>query len=93
MSNLNISQLSLDIRALRTRFDELGSRYPDRYTVIVDAPVEPTLEVERIRRQMKETEKDLKTAREARLEVNRDIEKEWQKEREERSAPRRGWTN
>ncbi|VDP31903.1 unnamed protein product [Heligmosomoides polygyrus] len=41
MNNLNISQLSLDIRTLHTSFDELGSRYPDRDTVVDEAPRGP----------------------------------------------------
>ncbi|KAK5974928.1 hypothetical protein GCK32_008251 [Trichostrongylus colubriformis] len=40
------------------------------------APAEPSPELERIRRQIRETEKELNAAREATLKANRSIEKE-----------------
>ncbi|KAK5964384.1 hypothetical protein GCK32_010051 [Trichostrongylus colubriformis] len=81
MGKLNISQLSLDIRTLHGRFEEWSSRLSHgNTTTMASAPAEPTPEVERIRRLMNETEKELKEVRDAMLVINRDIEKEWQRE-------------
>ncbi|KAK5971506.1 hypothetical protein GCK32_018151, partial [Trichostrongylus colubriformis] len=69
-----INKLAFDIRYIHERFEEMGMRNSGVDTTT--APVEPCPELERIRRQISETEKELNAAREATLKANRSIEKE-----------------
>ncbi|KAK6017595.1 zinc knuckle [Ostertagia ostertagi] len=74
---LNIPQLFTDVSALCT-LSEMSSTNVIGRNARSSAPVEPSPEMERILHQMGETERELREARDALLEVNNSIEKERQ---------------
>uniref|UniRef100_W6NWC3 KLTH0D14102p n=1 Tax=Haemonchus contortus TaxID=6289 RepID=W6NWC3_HAECO len=78
VSAINLTQLSDDIKGLYERFDELSLRLNTPRTA---TPAEPSPELERILRQMSETEKELHDVRKETSEINLLIEKTWQKDR------------
>ncbi|KAK6020115.1 zinc knuckle [Ostertagia ostertagi] len=81
VSAINLKQLSDDIKGLCERFDELNLRLPSVDTSRTIAPAEPSSELDRILRQMDETEKELHSVRKETFEINLLIEKTWQKDR------------
>ncbi|PIO77829.1 hypothetical protein TELCIR_00008 [Teladorsagia circumcincta] len=81
VSAINLAQLSDDIKGLCERFDELSLRLPNIDTSRTTTPAEPSSELDRILRQMDETEKELHGVRKETFEINLLIEKTWQKDR------------
>ncbi|KAK6031473.1 hypothetical protein OSTOST_02377, partial [Ostertagia ostertagi] len=67
---LNLPQLQRDMNELMASLKELNSQN------VVDVNSQPASEMERILRQMGETERELKEVRDAMLEVNQSIERE-----------------
>ncbi|KAK5986765.1 hypothetical protein GCK32_008136 [Trichostrongylus colubriformis] len=59
VSAINLAQLSDDIKGLCERFDDLSLRLPRIDTFRNVTPVEPRPELDRIRRPIDETEKEL----------------------------------
>ncbi|KAK5986767.1 hypothetical protein GCK32_008138 [Trichostrongylus colubriformis] len=70
VSAMNLAQLSDDIKGLCERFDDLSLRLPRIDTSRNVTPVEPSPELDRIRRQIEETEKELQGVRKEAVEIN-----------------------
>ncbi|KAK6059663.1 hypothetical protein COOONC_02706 [Cooperia oncophora] len=97
LSPMNTTQLSLDVKSLCEQFEELKLRLSSidvaRITTRTEQPShddtarttarmeQPRSELDRIRRQLVETEKELQTIRNETHEVNALIEKERQRDR------------
>ncbi|KAK5969959.1 hypothetical protein GCK32_021272 [Trichostrongylus colubriformis] len=81
VSAMNLAQLSDDIKGLCERFGDFSLHLPRIDISRNVTPVEPSPELDRIRRQIDETEKELQRVRKKAVEVNLLIEKTWQKDR------------
>nr|CDJ82005.1 viral A-type inclusion protein [Haemonchus contortus] len=81
VSAINLTQVSNDIKGLYERIDELSLRLPHISTPRTATPAEPSPELERILRQMSETEKELHDVGKETSEINLLIEKTMQKDR------------
>ncbi|KAK6031867.1 hypothetical protein OSTOST_01970 [Ostertagia ostertagi] len=81
VSAINLEQLLDGIKGLCERFDEFSPRLPSIDTSRTITPAEPSSELDRILRQMDETEKELHSVRKETIEINLLIEKTWQKDR------------
>ncbi|KAK6018122.1 zinc knuckle [Ostertagia ostertagi] len=68
----SVNKLAFDIRYIHESFEELNSRLSNTNT----GPAEPSSELDRIRHQMRETERELNAARDATRETDQSIEKE-----------------